>query len=197
MSKVPTLFGMEWLAYLKLDWHKLFPVKYMENVSVNTLAELKEKCPGVFDDKGEAAEGVGTKITLEEIKKKLETLPEMFPNTFSGKLGRLRDVKAHIPIKEYAEHKYFKARPVPYALRDRAENEFESLVEQGVWKKVRYAKTAAPIVIVPKDKEDPSGPIRICGDYKQTVNTMSPCDNYPLPNTAEQLATLAGGEHFS
>ena len=73
----------------------------------------------------------------------------------------------------------------------------EALEQQGVWKKVRYAKTAAPIVIVLKDPKDPAGPIRICGDYKTTVNTMAPCDNYPLPNTPEQLATLAGGEHFS
>ena len=150
-KKVPTLLGREWLAYLRLDWHSLFPVNYMESVSVNTLAELKKKCPGIFDDKGEAVEGLGTKITLQEIKKKLENLPEMFPNTFSGKLGRLRDVKAHIPIKEDAEHKYHKARPVPYSMRERVENEFESLVNQGVWRKVRYAKTAAPIVIVPKD----------------------------------------------
>ena len=56
-----------------------------------------------------------------------------------------------------------------------------------MWKKVRYAKTAAPIVTVLKDKEDPGGPIRICGDYKLTVNKMAPCDNYPLPNTTEQL----------
>ena len=195
--KVPTLLGREWLEYLRLDWHSLFPVKYVESVSVKSLEELKRKCPGIFDEKGEAEEGLGEKITLEDIKKKLEGLPEMFPNTFSGRLGRLRDVKAHIPIRENAEHKFHKSRPVPYALRKRVEDELESLEDQGVWKKVRYAKTAAPIVVVLKDKEDPSGPIRICGDYKVTVNGMAPCDNYPLPNTAEQLATLAGGEHFS
>ena len=94
-------------------------------------------------------------------------------------------------------HKFHKARPVPYALRKRVEDEIESLEGQGVYKKVRYAKTAAPIVVVLKDSKNPAGPIRICGDYKTTVNRMSPCDNYPLPNTAEQLATLPGGEHFS
>ena len=30
-----------------------------------------------------------------------------------------------------------------------------------------------------------------------TVNKVAPCDNYPIPNTSEQLATLAGGEKFS
>ena len=45
-------------------------------------------------------------------------------------------------------------------------------------------------------KKNPGGPIRICGNYKMTVNKVAPCDNYSIPNTSEQLATLAG-EKFS
>ena len=44
-----------------------------------------------------------------------------------------------------------------------------------------------------KDEKDPSGPIRICGDYKISVNKAAPVDSYPIPNTIDQLATLAGG----
>ena len=86
---------------------------------------------------------------------------------------------------------------MPYALRGRVEVELEKLVSQGVWKKVAYSKWAAPIVVVLKDARDPSGPIRICGDYKITVNAVAPLDNYPIPNTSDQLATLAGGSKFS
>ena len=42
-------------------------------------------------------------------------------------------------------------------MRQRVDDELEALEKQGVWKKVRYAKTAAPIVTVLKDKEDPGG----------------------------------------
>ena len=62
---------------------------------------------------------------------------------------------------------------------------------------MKYSKWAAPIVVVLKDRMNPNGPIRICGDYKITVNSVAPCDNYPIPNTNEQLATLAGGDKFS
>ena len=48
-----------------------------------------------------------------------------------------------------------------------------------------------------KNSRDPSGPVRICGDYKTTVNQVAPCDSYPIPNTSEQLATLAGGEKYT
>ena len=48
-----------------------------------------------------------------------------------------------------------------------------------------------------KDSKNIEGPVRICGDYKVTVNKYALCDNYPIPNTSEQLATLAGGQKFS
>ena len=53
------------------------------------------------------------------------------------------------------------------------------------------------IVTVLKDPKDPSGPIRICGDYKVSVNKSAPVDVYPIPNTIDQLATLSGGERFT
>ena len=124
-------------------------------------------------------------------------MKEIFPTVFRKELGCLKDVKINIPIPEDAKPKFFKPRPVPYALRGRVEVELEKLVSQGVWKKVAYSKWAAPIVVVLKDARDPSGPIRICGDYKITVNAVAPLDNYPIPNTSDQLATLAGGSKFS
>ena len=43
-----------------------------------------------------------------------------------------------------------------------------------------------------KDAKDPLGVIRIYGDYKEAVNKTAPVDSYPLPQTIDQLATLAG-----
>ena len=187
------MLGREWLSEIKLDWHQLFPVKNRgETAEVHYMDALKKKMPEVFKD-GKSEE----QFNLDEVRKILEGVEKIFPNTFSGKLGKLKDVKAHIPVNNGAELKFHKARPVPYALRKRVEEELDALEAQGVYKKVRYARTAAPIVVVKKDPKDPAGPIRICGDYKVTVNTIAPCDNYPLPNTSEQLATLAGGQHFS
>ena len=66
-----------------------------------------------------------------------------------------------------------------------------------MWEKVKYSKWAAPIVTVMKDPKDPSGPIRICGDYKLPVNRVAPLDNYPVPSATDQLATLEGAVVFS
>ena len=64
---------------------------------------------------------------------------------------------------------------------------------QVIYKKVEYSRWAAPIVPVVKD----TGSVRLCGDYKQTINQAAPCDNYPIPKTEDLFATLEGGEKFS
>ena len=52
---------------------------------------------------------------------------------------------------------------------------------------------AAPIVPVLK----PDGTIRICGDYKITVNKAAKPYVYPLPRVEDLFATLAGGKTFT
>ena len=148
--------------------------------------EVLRKCLKLWENKQETK----SKISVEDMK-------SIFPKVFRNELGCLKGVKVNIPIPENTKPKFFKARPVPYALKGRVEDELDKLEGQGVWRKVQYSRWAAPIVVVLKDGKDPTGPIRICGDYKITVNASAPCDTYPIPNTTEQLATLAGGEKFS
>ena len=166
-GNMPNLMGRDWLAHLNLKWEELFPLR--------AAVQKLEKTPN------SAVDGL-----LEE-----------FPDVFTDELGCLRDFKVHIPVPENVEPKYCKARPVPYALRDRLDAELEKLEKQGVWHRVQYSRWAAPVVTVLKDPRDPMGPIRICGDYKQTVNRAAPLDGYPIPNTVDQLAMLAGGDKFT
>ena len=59
---------------------------------------------------------------------------------------------------------------------------------------MQFADWAAPIVPVLKaDKES----LRICGDFKQTVNTASKLDRYPIPKIEDLFANLAGGKSFT
>ena len=58
---------------------------------------------------------------------------------------------------------------------------------------MRFSDWSAPIVTVVK----PDKSIRICGDYKVTVNSVSKLDNYPIPKTDDLLADLGGGKYFT
>ena len=127
----------------------------------------------------------------------IESLKGKYPGVFSDKLGCLKNFLVNIPVPEEAKPIFFKPRSVPYALKSRVDQELDKLEKQGVWKRVEYSRWAAPIVPVLKNAKEIDGPIRICGDYKVTVNKVAPCDNYPIPSTSEQLASLAGGQKFS
>ena len=39
--------------------------------------------------------------------------------------------------------------------------------------------------------------MRICGDFKLTINQASKLDCYPIPKVEDLLATLAGGQKFT
>ena len=82
---------------------------------------------------------------------------------------------------------------MPFAIRDRVGRELDRLEESGVLRRVDYSEWAAPIVPVPKK----DGAIRICGDYKVTINPFLRIDQYPLPKPSDLMACLAGGKQFS
>ena len=88
---------------------------------------------------------------------------------------------------------FFCARPVPYALRDKVNAELECLCKTNIIELVQFSDWAAPIVPVLKS----DGSLRICRDYKQTVNQVAVPDKYPLPKVDNLLASLAGGETFT
>ncbi|XP_056128977.1 uncharacterized protein K02A2.6-like, partial [Lampris incognitus] len=64
---------------------------------------------------------------------------------------------------------------------------------EGVISTINYSEWAAPIVCVPK-KDDS---VRICGDYKVTINPWLNVEQYPLPKTQDLFAKLAGGQQFT
>ena len=73
------------------------------------------------------------------------------------------------------------------------ERELQRLDDKGIIYKVSGSDWAAPVALVPKK----DGSLRVCGDYKTTVNPCADVDQYPLPTMEDFFATLAGGQVFS
>jgi hypothetical protein len=61
---------------------------------------------------------------------------------------------------------FHKAKPVPFIQRPKVEAELDRLHRLGIISPVRFSKWAAPIVVVDK----PDGSVRLCSDFKVTVN---------------------------
>ena len=134
-----------------------------------------------------------TQITLNEIidNDLVTQLRNEFPEVFCEKLGTCKQ-----PIRlqlSDSEPIYVRARPMPLALRARVERELERLEKDGTIYRVDYSDYGTPIVPVVKA----NGSIRICGDYKVTINPKLKRDYYPLPRIEELFANLSGGEQFT
>ena len=67
------------------------------------------------------------------------------------------------------------------------------LEKDGILSKVEYSEWATPIVPVLKR----NGSVRVCGDFKVSVNPVLLTEQYPLPHIEDIFANLAGGKHFS
>ena len=124
----------------------------------------------------------------------LQALLARYPVVFQEGLGTLQGYQAKILVEPGAVPRFNTARSVPYALRDKVDQELQRLQDQGILEPVETAEWAAPIVVVlKKDKSS----VRICGDFRVTVNPVSKLDRYPIPKPEDQFAKLANGKQFS
>ena len=78
-------------------------------------------------------------------------------------------------------------------MKDKVEKQLQREIAQGILLPVECSKFASPIVPVMKA----DGSVRICGDFKQTLNPNIEVDTYPLPRIEELFAKLAGGVKFT
>ena len=88
---------------------------------------------------------------------------------------------------------FCKPRPVPYALRPAVDSEIDSLLKLDVLSPVDHSDLATPIVVIPKKDNS----VRICGDFKVTLNPNLQIDQYPLPKIDDIFANLSGGKRFT
>ncbi len=112
---------------------------------------------------------------------------------FREGLGTLKGMEVSLHVDQEARPRFFKPRSVLFVLRDKVECELGRLESEGIIEPVQFSQWAAPIVPVLKA----DGTIRICGDYKTTVNQVAEIESYPLPKIDELFANLAGGKCFS
>lgn len=178
----PILFGKNWLRVIQLDWSSFFCVNIAKKKSKKSKFKnnLKQKSDYEMPNK-------------DLHKKTVAKLKESFPTVFDKNIGMIKDFECHIQVREDATPRFSKAYEVPYALIDKFEKELSEHVKQGILKPVSYSDWASPLVPVKK----PDGGLRICGDYKATLNPCLLTDQYPLPVFSEMSQKWVGCRYFS
>ncbi|XP_054926529.1 uncharacterized protein [Dermacentor andersoni] len=119
---------------------------------------------------------------------KMTPLLDEFLDLFDNKLGCCKGPPVQLHLKEGARPRFCKARTVPYAMRSKVSAEVDRLVQDGVLLSISISDWATPGV--PGAKKN--GDIRLCSDFKFTVNLASHLEPYPLPKAEDIFAALSG-----
>lgn len=150
------------------------------------LSELDIKIPNFHCELGGLACGQFNSNDLSD-------LLDRYKELFSDGLGRFTGGRARLHVRDGAVPVYCRARPLPYALKEQVDAELDAMLREGVIEPVQTSDWATPLV--PVRKAD--GGLRICADYKVTLNPVLIVDRYPLPRINDLLVRLSGAKIFS
>lgn len=115
-----------------------------------------------------------------------------FPNIFGKPFEPIKDFVAEVTLRENAQARFHKPYTVPFSLREKVDAELERLENQKIIEKIKNSSWAAPLVLV--EKKD--GSIRLCGNFKVTVNPFLNMEVYPLPVIDDLLVRLSGHQYY-
>lgn len=136
-------------------------------------------------------------ISINEIsddsESRVNKIIKEFDDLFSSGIGKLKGIKIRLEINDGVQPKFIPARKVPHAFRDEIGRQLEDLEKQGIISKTEASDWGTPLV--PVMKKD--GSLRICADYKVTLNKYLKGTNYPLPRIGDIFARLQGSKIFT
>ncbi|UYV67739.1 hypothetical protein LAZ67_5001822 [Cordylochernes scorpioides] len=102
-------------------------------------------------------------------------------------------IKCHLDVKADFIPKFYKFRQVPFALKQLVENEIDKLVDLNILSPIDKSDCASPLVCVAK----PDGQIRLCADFKKSLNPYLEDVKYPIPNIDLVLSNFQGKKLFT
>ena len=115
---------------------------------------------------------------VEAPPRNLQEVIKIHDTLFKPQLGCCKAFKATLLLREDAQPKYCKVRKIPFALKPVVGAELDRLEKEQVLEKVTHSDWATPLVVVRK----PGGKVRLCGDFKVTLNPALKTDVYPFPS---------------
>lgn len=136
---------------------------------------------------------LGNSITQITSSSRLENLLQKYSTIRDKNMGKIIGLQARLKLKKDTQPFFIKARKVPYSLLPKVEKELEFLENEGILQKIESSEFATPIVPVIKA----NGNIRICGDFKCTLNPNLIVDEYPLPTLDTLFSSMSGGDKFT
>lgn len=119
-------------------------------------------------------------------------IEEEFKDVFSSDPGKVPNYVVSYTLKENAKPVYRKPQKVPHALLPAADHCINRLVEAGILEKVDISEWGTPAVFI--EKADKS--VRLCGNYKLTLNDQIQKVHYPIPTIEDIFNKMENGAYY-
>ncbi|XP_017467286.1 PREDICTED: uncharacterized protein K02A2.6-like [Rhagoletis zephyria] len=132
--------------------------------------------------------GLARVNSITVVNNHLEQIKSRFSEVFKEELGEYREHTVKLSLVGNPTPIFCKPRPVPLAWKEKVEQQINQLVNKGVLVQVETSDWGTPLVPILKS----NGELRLCGDYKSTINKFLADVKYPLPRIEEIFATLKG-----
>ena len=179
-------------------------VRYGSTCKQLKLCVAREHCPALFgrswiramfgDQWLESLKAGRISTVSSEMPQAIKSVVARFEDKFfAAGLGLVNGFKAHLELKAEAVPRFHRARQVPYALQSRVAETLDRMEREGQLEKVSSSDWSTPIVPIVK----PDQTIRICGDYKATVNAQLAVAQHPMPRAEDCFHAMCGGKFFS
>ncbi|KAF2890216.1 hypothetical protein ILUMI_15957 [Ignelater luminosus] len=124
----------------------------------------------------------------------LKGILHQFSELFQDKLGAYNACKVDFKVKKGTLPIFCKPRILPFAFRELVDKELDRLEAEDIITKVENNDWGTPLV--PVLKAD-GKTLKLCADYRVTVNKYLDDIQYPFPRVEELFVALQGGEQFS
>ena len=131
-------------------------------------------------------------ISLLDIQKSISNITKEYFDVFEQKVGQIPDYICSLKLRKEATPVFIKSRQIPYALKESVDKELDKLEADGIIEKVEHSEWGTPLVVVPKK----DGNVRLCADYKVTVNKQLLDARHPIPRIEDIFNKLRDGSYF-
>ncbi|OON19065.1 hypothetical protein X801_05074, partial [Opisthorchis viverrini] len=118
--------------------------------------------------------------TFQEVQSLIRNYEEVFSES---KIGKFSGGKVNIYVPPGTQPRFLKARSLPYLMRPKVEEELNRLQREGIIQSTEFLEW-------PHQLCQPDDTVRICRDYKTTVNASTPPEHYPLPKIEDAYAQI-------
>ena len=116
-----------------------------------------------------------------------------YQDLFDGTLGCYTGIPIDLEIEEGVKPIFVKPQPMPFAFKNAVDEEIDRLIKLGMLELVPNNEWGTPLVPILKS----NGKLRVCTNYKRTINKYLKDVKRPIPRIEELYVKLRGGQKFT